>query len=108
LQDLLQPLVLGTPEPLTDTVPPQDLGDADSRWIEVDGISVHHKDVGPKAPGTPTLLLLHGFNGSVFSWSGPYFSLLNAQQLWQTFAFLWAKVTMVFMTASAHKVCQCA
>ena len=35
MDDLLQPFLLGRPEPLTDTVPPQQLGDADSQWIEV-------------------------------------------------------------------------
>ena len=35
MDDLLQPFILGQPEPLTDTVPPQQLADPDSRWIEV-------------------------------------------------------------------------
>ena len=68
LADLVEPLIAGTPEPLQDTVPPQQLGDPDSRWIEVDGVNLHYKDTGPQAPGTPAVLLLHGFNGSVFSW----------------------------------------
>ncbi|CAL8466073.1 g5609 [Coccomyxa elongata] len=66
--DLVEPLIAGPPEPLQDTVPPQQLGDPDSRWIEVDGVNLHYKDTGPQAPGAPAVLLLHGFNGSVFSW----------------------------------------
>lgn len=66
--DLVQPFVLGPPEPLQDTVPPQQLGDADSQWMQVNGVDVHYKDIGPKTPCTPAILLLHGYNGSVFSW----------------------------------------
>ena len=40
-------------------------------------MSLHYKDYGPKTPGTPAVLLLHGFNGSVFNWCGPLF-LYNA------------------------------
>ncbi len=68
VNDLVQPFILGPPEPLQDTVPPQQLGDADSCWIEVDGVNLHYKDTGPQDPGTPAVLLLHGFNGSVYSW----------------------------------------
>lgn len=107
VDDLLQPFLLGQPEPLTDTVPPQQLGDPDSQWIEVllnasmnrprpcwcfeilrhacclarilpgmmtahclqvDGVNLHYKDLGPRTPGAPAVLLLHGFNGSVFNW----------------------------------------
>ncbi len=66
--DLVEPLIAGPPEPLQDTVQPQQLGDPDSRWIEVDAVNLHYKDTGPQAPGAPAVLLLHGFNGSVFSW----------------------------------------
>jgi hypothetical protein len=49
VSEIVQPLIKGRPEPLTDTVPPQQLGDPDSKWIQA-------------------VLLMHGFNGSVFSW----------------------------------------
>lgn len=68
VEELVQPFVLGPPEPLQDTVPPQQLGDPDSRWIEVDGVNLHYKDTGPQNPDAPAVLLLHGFNGSVYSW----------------------------------------
>lgn len=35
VNDLVQPFILGQPQPLTDTVPPQQLADPDSQWIEV-------------------------------------------------------------------------
>jgi pimeloyl-ACP methyl ester carboxylesterase len=41
------------------------LADADSRFIEVNGLDVHYKTMGS---GTPTFLLLHGFGASIFSW----------------------------------------
>ena len=71
VSEIIQPLIQGQPEPLTDTVPPQQLGDPDSQWIQVDGVNLHYKDIGPKTPGVPAVLLLHGFNGSVFSWYSP-------------------------------------
>ena len=43
MDDLLQPFLLGRPEPLTDTVPPQQLGDADSQWIEVLVVDLCHE-----------------------------------------------------------------
>ncbi len=51
--------------PLTDTVPPADLADPDSRFVAVNGLTVHYKEVGQ---GEPTLILLHGFGASLFSW----------------------------------------
>jgi pimeloyl-ACP methyl ester carboxylesterase len=51
--------------PLEDTVPPKELADADSRFIQVNGLEVHYKTRGA---GEPNLLLLHGFAASVFSW----------------------------------------
>lgn len=52
-------------EPLQDVVPPRDLADADSRFVEVDGLSVHYKEAGEAAPN---FLLLHGFGASTFTW----------------------------------------
>ena len=72
MSEIVQPLIQGQPQPLTDTVPPQQLGDPDSQWIRVEGVNLHYKDYGPKTSGVPVVLLLHGFNGSVFSWYLPY------------------------------------
>lgn len=58
------PLLVPVP-PLEDTVPPRDLADPDSRFVELDGIDVHYKDAGS---GGSALLLLHGFGASVFTW----------------------------------------
>lgn len=61
---IVGPFLVPVP-PLEDTVPPKDLADADSRFIEVNGLKVHYKIQGT---GEPTLVLLHGFAASVFSW----------------------------------------
>ncbi len=61
---LVGPFLVPVP-PLEDTVPPQELADADSRFIEVNNITVHYKDMGR---GERTFLLLHGFGASAFSW----------------------------------------
>ncbi|MFN2164780.1 MAG: alpha/beta fold hydrolase, partial [Anaerolineae bacterium] len=61
---------------LEGTVPPQELADPDSCFVEVDGLRVHYKVGGvepgacavPTAPDRPTLLLLHGFAASTLSW----------------------------------------
>jgi pimeloyl-ACP methyl ester carboxylesterase len=51
--------------PLTDTVPPDELADPDSHFIEIDGLQIHYKIYGE---GEPTIVLLHGFVSSVFAW----------------------------------------
>lgn len=51
--------------PLPNTVPPEQLVDEDSRYIEVNGLRVHYKSDGQ---GEPVFILLHGFGASVFSW----------------------------------------
>ena len=51
--------------PLKGVKPVRDLADPDSRFVELSGIQVHYKMAGA---GGPTLLLLHGFAASVFSW----------------------------------------
>ena len=61
---LLGPFLVPIP-PLKDTLPAQSLADADSRFIEVNGISLHYKTYGQ---GEPVFILLHGFGASVFSW----------------------------------------
>lgn len=51
--------------PLENTVPLEQLVDADSKFVEVNGINVHYKTYGQ---GEPTFILLHGFGASLFSW----------------------------------------
>ncbi len=52
-------------KPLKDTVPPQELGDAESQFIEINGQKIHVKKMGQ---GEPVFLLLHGFASSLYSW----------------------------------------
>jgi len=61
---LVGPFLIPVP-PLEDTVPPEQLADPDSRFIEVNGLRVHYKTMGE---GEPVLVLLHGFAASLFSW----------------------------------------
>jgi pimeloyl-ACP methyl ester carboxylesterase len=74
------PLVWPVPA-LTDTVESRMLADRDSRFIDVDGVSVHYKVWGwPEATATggpgdaglaradEVVILLHGFGASTFSW----------------------------------------
>jgi pimeloyl-ACP methyl ester carboxylesterase len=61
---LVVPLLIPVP-PLDDTLPPEKLADADSRFIVVNGIKAHYKMAGQ---GEPRFVLLHGFAASVFSW----------------------------------------
>lgn len=67
-QGMLQPWLEGAPPPLTDTVPPEQLADFDSKFVTVDGVRLHYKEAGSSGPGKPTVLLMHGLNGSTFSW----------------------------------------
>ena len=48
-----------------DTLPTEQLAEPDSLFIDVDGLQVHYKIVGQDER---TLVLLHGFAASVFSW----------------------------------------
>jgi pimeloyl-ACP methyl ester carboxylesterase len=61
---LVVPFLIPVP-PLTDTVPPEQLADADSKFVEINGLTVHYKMVGQ---GEPVFILLHGFGASLFSW----------------------------------------
>jgi pimeloyl-ACP methyl ester carboxylesterase len=61
---LVGPFLVPVP-PLTDTVPPEQLADPDSQFIEINGLTVHVKTMGH---GEPVILLLHGFGASLFSW----------------------------------------
>jgi pimeloyl-ACP methyl ester carboxylesterase len=61
---LVGPFLIPVP-PLTDTVPPEQLADPDSQFIEIKGLTVHVKTMGQ---GEPVFVLLHGFGASLFSW----------------------------------------
>ena len=61
---LVGPFLVPLP-PLTDTLPVSQLADEDSRFVGVNGLEVHYKESGS---GSPTLILLHGFGASLFSW----------------------------------------
>ena len=61
---LIGPFLVPVPD-LTDTVPPEALVDPDSRFVEVEGVRIHYKQMGE---GTPVMVLLHGFGASTFSW----------------------------------------
>jgi pimeloyl-ACP methyl ester carboxylesterase len=51
--------------PLTGTVPERELADPDSHFVDVNGVTVHYKEMGQ---GEPVYILLHGFGASEFSW----------------------------------------
>ena len=61
---LVGPFLIPVP-PLQNTVPPRQLADDDSQFVTLRGLEVHYKATGQ---GEPTMLLLHGFGASVFSW----------------------------------------
>ena len=61
---LIAPLLYQAP-PLTGTVPERELADPDSRFVDVNGVTVHYKEMGQ---GEPVFILLHGFGASEFSW----------------------------------------
>ena len=61
---LVGPLLIPVP-PLNGTVPPEQLADPDSRFVDINSLQVHYKTAGQ---GEPVLVLLHGFGASVFSW----------------------------------------
>ena len=61
---LLGPLVVPSGE-VRATVPVEQLAEPDSLFVDVDGLSVHYKVAGEDEP---TVVLLHGFAASVFSW----------------------------------------
>lgn len=61
---LIGPFLVPIP-PLEGTLPPEQLADPDSQFVEVNGLQVHYKMMGE---GEPVLVLLHGFGASLFSW----------------------------------------
>lgn len=81
-QELLDPWFAPPPPPLTDTQDPALLGDGDSRFIDVQGLRVHYKQIDGDS-SRPAVLMLHGFNGSTFNWcaSGRMGALLKVVQL---------------------------
>jgi pimeloyl-ACP methyl ester carboxylesterase len=42
----------------------------DSRFVTVDGLAVHYRDVGPEDPDAPTLVCCHGVFASLHTWEG--------------------------------------
>jgi len=61
---LIGPLFYPVP-PLTGTFPERDLADPESRFAEINGLTVHYKEMGQ---GEPVFILLHGFGASEYSW----------------------------------------
>lgn len=61
---IIVPLLMPVP-PLEDVMPPEKLADAESKFINLNGINVHYKMFGQ---GKPVFILLHGFAASEFSW----------------------------------------
>lgn len=63
---LIVPLIWPVP-PLEDTRDPQELAFPDSAFVEVDGVTLHYREAGSRLAPT-TIVLLHGFGASTFSW----------------------------------------
>ena len=61
---LVGPFLIPVP-PLKDTLPPQELGDGDSQFIELIGLNIHVKKMGQ---GEPVFLLPHGFASNLYSY----------------------------------------
>ncbi len=61
---LVGPFLVPVP-PVVGTQSPESLADEDSRFIEIDNLTVHYKQQGS---GRPVFILLHGFGASTFSW----------------------------------------
>jgi len=66
--DLVEPWLQGPAAPLKDVVEPEELADPDSCFVQAGGVRLHYKEVGAGGGGRPAVVLLHGFNGSTFSW----------------------------------------
>lgn len=61
---LFGPFLVPVP-PLKGTKAERELADPDSKFVEVNGLSLHYKEMGA---GQGTFILLHGFGASIFSW----------------------------------------
>ena len=57
------PLIIPVPE--LETVPPRTLAGVGDEFVDVNGVEMRYTDAGA---GPPTLVLLHGFGSSLFSW----------------------------------------
>lgn len=64
LAAVVGPFVIPVP-PLEATRPPEELADADSQFMPVNGVQIHYKRTGE---GEPVFILLHGFLASLHSW----------------------------------------
>ncbi|HOU14679.1 MAG TPA: alpha/beta hydrolase [Anaerolineae bacterium] len=62
---LVGPYLIPVP-PLEGVVPPADLADPDSQFIELAELTVHYKMQGTRGPD---VLLLHGFASNTYSWT---------------------------------------
>jgi pimeloyl-ACP methyl ester carboxylesterase len=62
---LVGPFLVPVP-PLEGTKPIEELADADSLFVEINGLRVHYKMSGQ---GEPVFVLLHGFGASLYSWN---------------------------------------
>jgi pimeloyl-ACP methyl ester carboxylesterase len=67
LAAVIGPFLVPIP-PLAGTVPPEQLADPDSKFVEVNGLKVHYKEYGQGRPGEPALILQHGFAADTFTW----------------------------------------
>ena len=78
---LIGPLLVPVP-PLAGTIEAAKLADADSRFVDVplgsDRLTVHYKEAGDSGR---TLVLLHGFGASLFSWREVMASLATANRV---------------------------
>ena len=61
---LIGPFLIPVPE-LDGLSTERELADPDSKFIEVNNLTVHYKEMGQ---GDTTFILLHGFGASLFSW----------------------------------------
>ena len=62
---IIGPFLIPVP-PLDGVKPGTQLGDADSQFVRINNLVVHYKVAGQQTQ--PTIVLLHGFAASVFSW----------------------------------------
>ena len=59
-----------------DIITPQDLAPEQGQFIEVNGVEIYFEDYG--VADNPTMILLHGFGGSSFTWRDNISSLVDA------------------------------
>lgn len=60
----------------TESVPPEDLADENGAFVTIDGVQVYYVEAGD--PAAPTVMLLHGFGGSTFTWRDTVPALVEA------------------------------